>query len=298
MEFSGSILKGASFQNVIFAGVVYFCNATFDSSTNFTGAEYIYNIGSYDTIHLHDTGLDKVQLQSFINWAKKDLRDFDLGGNPDLNNLDLRGFRLDRSYVDRLMGLDLRGASGTISALPDSYISADGGLFGLDWYENRGDFRVRSDPSISTVYIGDASAKVIYDTNLILESGITLDISRNNTFKSDFEVAGILTFGDGAQITGNNTLVFDWAEIVVDFEGNGTSGVVLIDVDLVTGLDTLYSLTVYENGVDTTYSGDWTLSYDGTGKVSLIGSPVPEPATVAMLAGLLMFGFAACFRRK
>ena len=49
--------------------------------------------------------------------------------------------------------------------------------------------------------------------------------------------------------------------------------------------------------MDTTESGAWHLTMQD-GKYYLIGTPVPEPAAFAAIAGILAIGLAAYRRRK
>ena len=56
-------------------------------------------------------------------------------------------------------------------------------------------------------------------------------------------------------------------------------------------------ISVFENGMDTTESGAWHLTMQD-GKYYLIGTPVPEPAAFAAIAGILAIGLAAYRRRR
>lgn len=294
------------------------------AGSNFTDA-------NIDRVTFEASNLTYEQLSQTANFKAKDLSGvsfeggYYVGGDYSkvysYDNFDLRRMNLSNIYLYSVNNFDLRGSNTAGMQDPgqnSSYIGSDGvyvaqaGSSGNKHFEN---LIIRKD-DISVKFAGSyyTNNSALSGMALTLESGALLEIADGSTLfmRESINDEGsklVLKYGaDGfGSITGN--IDFEYTEyaamdgrempaIEIDFAGNGVSGLEILAGANVLNLDIdSVTLSVFENGMDTTESGAWHLTMQD-GKYYLIGTPVPEPAAFAAIAGILAIGLAAYRRRK
>ena len=275
-HFEGQNLNSASFGSTIADGT-NFINATL-TSANFKKAS------------LKNANFNNATLKG-ANMQKADLTNAILG-NADLSNVDLRGATLTDADSATAIYKNTIMADGTIKNF--SMTSSEDNLL-ISLYDD-----IDGEPV--SAKISEDDARISGGANLTLAKNSMLDITNGKilTVASDgtIQINQTLTESTKFKVDGNAEMIFEvGATLAVNISGDMEDDVYKIAIisfeddsrivglsDLVCG-ETLF-LTV--NGE--TYKGLWDYELKNDGLYVLIN--IPEPATYAIIFGVLALGFA------